>query len=150
MAFDDTCHLPTARIRSILYSIFKMPNMKSFESEAGLLKALTHPARLAIIAVLREDEACVCHLEAVLGFRQAFISQHLMTLREAGLVADRRVGNNVYYHVADRRVFKVLDALRDPGEPRATFARPHLHCPCPKCTAARTRTSKPGVLAVTR
>ncbi len=124
-----------------------MSNIKSFDLEATFLKALTHPARLAIIAVLRDDEACVCHLEAVLGFRQAVISQHLMTLRRAGLVADRRVGSNVFYRVTERRAFKVLDALSDKSTPRAVFPRPHSQCPCPKCIGARAGRRQPSALA---
>lgn len=120
--------------------------MENFESEAQFLKALTHPARLSILAVLRDDRACVCHLEAVLGYRQAVISQHLMTLRAAGLVADERVGSNVFYRVTDRRVFKVFDALSEKGAPRAVFPRPHAQCPCPACTTARAGRRKPAAL----
>lgn len=120
--------------------------MDIFETQARFLKALTHPARLSILAVLRDDQACVCHLEAVLGYRQAVISQHLMILRGAGLVADERVGSNVFYRVTDRRVFRVLDALCDKGAPQAVFARPHAHCPCPTCTAARAGKRKAPAL----
>ncbi|MEW6406696.1 MAG: permease [Chloroflexota bacterium] len=45
---------------------------------------LMHPARLGILDLLREGEACVCHMEAVFGYRQAYISQQLMVLRDAG------------------------------------------------------------------
>ena len=92
----------------ILYSVFKMPNVSPLDDEARFLKALTHPARLAIVDVLRRDEACVCHLEAVLGQRQAFISQHLMILRDAGIVQDRRVASNVFYRIADRRAVNMV------------------------------------------
>ena len=102
----------------------------------------THPARLAIVDVLRRDEACVCHLEAVLGQRQAFISQHLMILRDAGIVQDRRVASNVFYRIADRRAVKVLDAVAP--ERRSTLTVPHASCPCPKCTPAHSD-SKPAI-----
>ena len=58
--------------------------MKPFEAEAHFFKLLMHPARLEILDELRKDEACVCHLEAKLGYRQAYISQHIMVLRKAG------------------------------------------------------------------
>lgn len=109
--------------------------MPTYDLGAQFLKALTHPARLAIITVLRQDEACVCHLETVLGYRQAFISQHLMVLRDAGIVQDRRVGSNVFYSVCDRRAFKVLDAVV--VERGVVAAPPHPTCPCPKCTQLR-------------
>jgi hypothetical protein len=41
---------------------------QQYEQQAALFKLFTHPARLAILEVLRQGEACVCHLEAVLGF----------------------------------------------------------------------------------
>ncbi len=73
--------------------------MDAYQTQAQFFKILTHPTRLAILDVLRDGEQCVCHLEAVLALRQAYISQHLMVLRESGLVADRRDGWNIYYRV---------------------------------------------------
>lgn len=112
-----------------------MLNMTDYDPEAQFLKALTHPARLAIIAVLRRGEACVCHLESVLGYRQAFISQHLMVLRDAGIVQDRRVASNVFYNVCDKRAFSVLDALVSERHPTPTPTHPT--CSCPNCARAR-------------
>ena len=45
--------------------------------EAETLQALAHPARLEILELLRDGEACVCHIQAMLDQRQAYISQHL-------------------------------------------------------------------------
>ena len=51
------------------------------------LKAMAHPVRLQILDMLRGgDEVCVCHMEAALRRRQAYISQQLMVLRDANLV----------------------------------------------------------------
>jgi len=44
---------------------------------------------------------------------QANISQHLTTLRLRGLVVNRKMGNQVFYSVRDRVLFKVLDLMRD-------------------------------------
>ena len=77
-----------------------------------LFKALMHPARLEILDVLRDGEQCVCHIEAMLGLRQAYISQQLSVLRDVGLVQDRRDGWNIYYRVADRQVYAIIDAAR--------------------------------------
>jgi DNA-binding transcriptional ArsR family regulator len=54
----------------------------------------------------------VCHLEAVLGFRQAYISQQLAVLREGGIIQDRREGWNVFYRVSDDRIFEILAAAK--------------------------------------
>lgn len=115
---------------------FGIPNMATWQSSARLFKLMGHPVRLAILAVLRDGEQCVCHMEAVLGQRQASISQHLMALREAGLVQDRRDGPNVFYRVAQPAVYAVLDAgLRADGRQPPTV-RAAAHCPCPKCRPA--------------
>ena len=99
--------------------IFKVLNMindpsieiQPYEAQAQMLKVLTHPARLAILNILRDGEHCVCHMEAHLGLRQAYISQQLMVLREAGLIQDRRDGWNVFYRVTEPRIFAVLSAV---------------------------------------
>lgn len=108
-----------------------------YEAQAQLLKVLTHPARLAIINILRDGEHCVCHMEAHLGLRQAYISQQLMVLREAGFIQDRRDGWNVYYRVTEPRVFAVLSAVEQiiSPDPPADTDRPAVACPCPKCNA---------------
>ena len=111
-----------------------------YEAQAQLLKVLTHPARLAILDILREGEHCVCHMEAHLGFRQAYISQQLMVLREAGLIQDRRDGWNVFYTIAEPRIFAVLTAVEQIIAPESRVPKPHqaVSCSCPKCTAAES------------
>jgi ArsR family transcriptional regulator len=63
-------------------------------------KALGHPARLRILAMLRGGELCVCQLNAVIGVAPSTISAHLAALREAGLVAERKAGRWVHYRLA--------------------------------------------------
>ena len=67
--------------------------MDALDDLAALFKVLMHPTRLAILGILRQGEECVCHMEATLGLRQAYISQQLSVLREAGLVSVRRDGS---------------------------------------------------------
>jgi DNA-binding transcriptional ArsR family regulator len=116
--------------------------MDVYENTAELFKVLMHPTRLAILEMLRNGEECVCHMTAMLGARQAYISQQLMVLREAGLVIDRRDGWNIYYHVTRPEVYAVLDAARrmaaDQREAAPTFSLRSRSetCPCPKCQAA--------------
>jgi DNA-binding transcriptional ArsR family regulator len=110
-----------------------------------IFRALAHPVRLRIVQILLEEgEACVCHLEARLQRRQAYISQHLSRLREVGLVTDRREGSNVYYQATSASAGKVLaeaaglmqdlfgisaQAMRLPE-----LREPHTgQCACPIC-----------------
>lgn len=77
-----------------------------------LLKLLAHPARLRILAVLREGEHCVCQLAEVLGMPTSTASEHLTELRRAGLLAERREGRWVYYGLQVSEVLgPVLEAL---------------------------------------
>jgi len=120
------------------------PQQPAAYHELGrLTKAMAHPTRLRILRILGAGEACVCHLTTITGQRQAYISQHLMVLREAGLVTDRREGQMVYYRLLDRDITKALTALEHvlratgidvqfPPVPEAPIAG----CPCPHCEAA--------------
>lgn len=110
--------------------------LQPFEAQAQLLKVLTHPARLAILNILRDGEHCVCHMEAYLGFRQAYISQQLSVLRDAGLVQDRRDGWNIFYRVADVRIYEVLNAVcRITGQSEPEVKKPAVACTCPHCSS---------------
>lgn len=128
--------------------------MGAYEKLAVMMKALGHPTRLQILEALRDEEACVCHLESVLGQRQAYISQQLARLREVGLVVDRREGMNVYYSLADESLGPLLDAARAAAlavaqaEGRALTFPPLAHitpCPCPKCQAKEGVAAASGV-----
>ncbi len=112
-------------------------DIQPYEEQANLLKVLTHPARLAILNILRDGEHCVCHMEAHLGYRQAYISQQLMVLRDAGLIQDRREGWNIFYHVTEPRIFAVLSAVEQfvGLENRLPKPQQAVFCPCPKCNA---------------
>ena len=119
--------------------------MKGNPRVAQMFKALAHPARLQIMEVLQEEgEACVCHMEARLKKRQAYISQHLAKLREVGLVEDHRDGQNVFYALTIPGVESLLKEARELATQAAgaeglklsfTPIRkvPPEQCGCPKC-----------------
>jgi len=127
----------------------KYYTLSGYRRTARLLKAAAHPVRLAILELLLEGgEECVCHLEAALGYRQAYLSQHLMALREAGLVADRRDGRNIFYYVSQPEVVALLEHLRalQGGLEKKPHARP-AGCICPKCKrVARAEASEKASL----
>lgn len=120
--------------------------INQFESTAQIFKALSHPARIAILEILRNGEECVCHLEAILGYRQAYLSQQLAVLREAGILADRREGWNIFYRIVHPQILQILDLSRQ-CLPRESQEIPLLQaedCECPKCK--RKDTSSSGVI----
>lgn len=59
--------------------------------------ALSDETRLEIVRMLSHRERCVCELQSVLGAAQSRLSFHLKTLKDAGIVSDRREGRWVYY-----------------------------------------------------
>ena len=63
-------------------------------------KALAHPARIRILAMLRGGELCVCQLIAVVRLAPSTISAHLAELKRAGLVEDRKEGKWVHVRLA--------------------------------------------------
>ena len=60
-------------------------------------RALSDETRLRVIDLLRGGERCVCELTDALGLGQSLLSFHLKTLKDAGLVTDRREGRWSYY-----------------------------------------------------
>src|SRR5213595_1156446 len=61
--------------------------------------ALSDETRLEIVRLLSHGERCVCELQDALGAAQSRLSFHLKTLKDAGLVTDRRAGRWIYYTV---------------------------------------------------
>jgi len=118
----------------------KVITMEIYEQETKLYKALMHPVRLAILDLLRGGEACVCHMEAAFGYRQAYISQQLMVLRDAGLVEDRRDGLNIFYRIIRPEIFAVMDTMRKVTGIHPSAAKPKRNaCACPNCIGESTK-----------
>jgi DNA-binding transcriptional ArsR family regulator len=117
--------------------------VQPFEAQAQIFKVLTHPARIAILEILRDGEHCVCHMESHLGLRQAYISQQLAVLRKGGLIQDRRDGWNIFYRVVDARIFGALDIVqRITGQEVPDVHRAGFRCSCPRCMAEQKTTDK--------
>lgn len=69
-------------------------------SPEQFFQALAQATRLRCLALLvTEGELCVCELTYALRLSQPMISRHLATLRELGIVTDRRQGQWVYYRL---------------------------------------------------
>ena len=101
-----------------------------YTTGAAVFQLLAHPYRLQILDELRRRDACVCHLQAVLGRTQAYVSQQLRVLREADVVIDEKDGLNVYYRIENPRVLQLMEVLMGPSKPSRSVPA----CPCPRCT----------------
>lgn len=95
---------------------------------ARLFHALSDETRLCIVEILGRGECCVCDLQSALGAAQSRLSFHLKTLKEAGLVTDRRAGRWNYYALVPETLEEMADYV--------TAARPEPHasgCACAGC-----------------
>lgn len=84
-----------------------------FELHSNLLKGLSHPKRLEIIHLLRNQELSVSQIQEMLDLSQGNLSQHLQTLREYKIVKTKKVGKKIFYSLAHPNIIKASDLLRD-------------------------------------
>ena len=78
-------------------------------AENKIFQALVDPSRRAIFVALTRGEAAVKDLTARFDISQPAVSQHLATLKDAGLVNGRRQGRCVYYRVEPRGMKPLID-----------------------------------------
>ena len=81
------------------------------ELVAGRFKALAEPARLRILATLRDGERTVSDLVEATGLGQANVSKHLRLLHDLRFVERRREGLYTLYRLADEDVFMLCDLM---------------------------------------
>lgn len=81
---------------------------------ANFAKAISHPARIAIIEHLLETGQCICgDIVEVLPLAQPTISQHLKELKDAGLVKGIVTGNTVSYSINQKSFLKHEKKVRN-------------------------------------
>ncbi|HUM15016.1 MAG TPA: metalloregulator ArsR/SmtB family transcription factor [Candidatus Nitrosotalea sp.] len=85
-----------------------------------MFRALGDETRLRLLKRLRAGEQCVCDLTDELESKQSLLSFHLRSLKEAGLVTDRRDGRWVYYAL-NPDALDTLRRLLDDLKPERTF-----------------------------
>jgi len=87
-----------------------------FSQFARVAKAMSNGYRLELLEFLAQGERSVDALAQVSGMTVANTSQHLQQLRQAGLVANRKEGQKVYYFLSGMDVAALLDSLRQVAE----------------------------------
>lgn len=85
---------------------------KHANQAASLLRALANENRLMIMCTLLAGELSVGELNAKVPLSQSALSQHLASLREAGLVSTRKEAQTVYYQVSGDEASKIIAVLR--------------------------------------
>ena len=89
----------------------EVENSVDLEHLAQFLQLIANPERLRIMFCLLEGSCCVCDLTNELNRRQPYVSQHLMVLRQAGLVKASRHGWNQFYAISSPEIKKYLKCI---------------------------------------
>jgi len=85
------------------------PDDETVEREYSVFQALANEDRLRLLEALRHGERCGCELMVILDAPQSTVATYLRTLRNAGLVKNRKKGRWNYYRIADAAVMDLLD-----------------------------------------
>jgi len=85
------------------------PGDETVEREYSVFQALANEDRLRLLEALRHGERCGCELMVILDAPQSTVATYLRTLRNAGLVKNRKKGRWNYYRIADAAVMDLLD-----------------------------------------
>jgi len=78
-------------------------------NEIEIFKALADPTRLKILECIKNEEKCICEVIPYTGKSQPNVSLHLKTLKNAGLITERKEGTRIMLSIADKDVFKLID-----------------------------------------
>ena len=68
-----------------------------FEKQAGIVKAIAHPLRIAVLDFLKDGEQCVFDIAQHLGSERSNVSRHLSVMISAGVLEHRKEGLKVIY-----------------------------------------------------
>ena len=91
---------------------------QQLDRAAAMLKVLSHPKRLAIVDLLgktkgKDSQMSVTDIYQALDLPQAIASQHLITLKDRGVLKSSKIGTKIYYSLAVPQLMKVIDTLED-------------------------------------
>ncbi|QKG53966.1 helix-turn-helix transcriptional regulator [Hymenobacter sp. BRD67] len=91
---------------------------EQLDRAAAMLKVLSHPKRLAIVDLLgksktKDHQMSVTEIYQALDIPQAIASQHLITLKDRGVLKSSKLGTKIYYSLAVPQLLKIIDTLED-------------------------------------
>ncbi len=84
-----------------------------YKLHADMCKVFSHPTRLAILNALLENELSVLDIAERFGASISSTSQHLSLMKERLILETRKVGNQVYYRLANPKMVKAFDLMRE-------------------------------------
>lgn len=86
---------------------------KVFELQAALCQAMSYPARLELVHVLRNGAKRVDDLAKATGANLASVSRHLSILRNSGVVTAQRSNHELIYELANPKIAVICDLMRE-------------------------------------
>ena len=104
--------------------------MTDYATTTKLFHLLSLENRLRLLDELRYGDACVCHLQHKLQKPQAYVSQQLRILKDAGIVDTSRDGVLVFYRLIDPLARQLLAVALGPIDTQRPV---DASCPCPRC-----------------
>jgi DNA-binding transcriptional ArsR family regulator len=87
--------------------------MEDIEQTARSFKAMSHPLRLKILCILRNGERSVQGIVRMVDTSQSNVSQHLVIMRDEGILTARKDAKWVYYRVTDSRTLRLIEVMHD-------------------------------------
>lgn len=87
--------------------------IKNCEEVSQVMNSLSHPVRLRILCSLLAQERGVNELADICGISQSAMSQFLKRMKTEGILASRRSQHFVYYSIANKKLFKLLRAVKN-------------------------------------
>ena len=103
---------------SVMKPLHSRVEAQQLDRAAAMLKVLSHPKRLAIVDLLgktkgKDSQMSVTDIYQALDLPQAIASQHLITLKDRGVLKSSKIGTKIYYSLAVPQLLKVIDTLED-------------------------------------
>lgn len=90
------------------------------ELAADVIKAMGHPSRIAILEMLRgNSKVSVSEIYKTLDLNQAVASQHLIHLKDRGVLKSVKEGKSIFYHIRDKEIEEILKNIVKVAENRA-------------------------------
>ncbi|MBN6741865.1 helix-turn-helix transcriptional regulator [Acidithiobacillus sp. MC6.1] len=80
---------------------------------AKVIMAVSHPIRYKMICLIGAGDISLMSLTKAVNSSRGNTSQHLILLKNAGLVVSKRIDNRVYCHIADPRILYILSTIKN-------------------------------------
>lgn len=86
---------------------------KNCDEVSQLMKSLSHPTRLKVLCCILQSEQSVNSLTEVCEISQSAMSQFLKRMKNENILESRREGTFIYYRIADEKLLKLLQTVKD-------------------------------------